>query len=190
MNDNLAYQEERREELIGGKVVMMSPASVNHTFVSGNIYWLFASYLRGKKCTPISDGSTVFLTDKDHFVPDVMVVCDPDKIKSDGIYGAPDLVVEVLSPSTAQNDRGYKMGAYQRYGAREYWIVSPSEKNIEQYFLQEGAFVLNAVYAVHPDYALRQMTEEERAAALAPFRCSLFDDMEISISDIFDGLLQ
>ena len=98
--------------------------------------------------------------------------------------------MEVLSPSTAQNDRGYKMGAYQRYGAREYWIVSPSEKNIEQYFLQEGAFVLNAVYAVHPDYALRQMTEEERAAALAPFRCSLFDDMEISISDIFDGLLQ
>ena len=105
MNDHLAYQEERREELIGGKVVMMSPASVNHTFVSGNIYWLFASYLRGKKCTPISDGSTVFLTDKDHFVPDVMVVCDPDKIKSDGIYGAPDLVVEVLSPSTARNDR-------------------------------------------------------------------------------------
>ena len=99
-------------------------------------------------------------------------------------------MVEVLSPSTVKYDRGHKKEVYARCGVREYWIVSPSEKNIEQYFLQEGAFVLNAVYAVHPDYALRQMTEEERTAALAPFRCSLFDDMEISISDIFDGLLQ
>ena len=104
MCSNLAYQEERRRELIDGKIVMMVPASINHTFTSGNIYSIFWNYLKGKKCTPIADGSTVYLTDKDHFVPDFMVVCDPEKIKSEGIYGAPDLVVEVLSPSTMRND--------------------------------------------------------------------------------------
>ena len=191
MNSNLAYKEELREERLGGRTVAMSPRpAFNHNRIASRIYWLFENHLNGHIYTAIGDGTDLYLSEEDRFVPDMMVVCDRNKIQNDGVHGAPDLVVEVLSPSTAQNDRGYKMGAYQRYGAREYWIVSPSEKNIEQYFLQEGAFVLNAVYAVHPDYALRQMTEEERAAALAPFRCSLFDDMEISISDIFDGLLQ
>ena len=185
MNDNLAYQEERREELIGGKVVMMSPASVNHTFVSGNIYWLFASYLRGKKCTPISDGSTVFLTDKDHFVPDVMVVCDPDKIKSDGIYGAPDLVVEVLSPSTARNDRTYKKETYANCGVREYWLVSPEEKSLDVYRTNGTEFVLHDIYSLHPDWELARMSEEERAALVTHFQCSLFDDLDISLEDIF-----
>lgn len=108
MRDNLAYQEERREELIGGKTVMMAPASTNHTFTAGNIYSIFWNYLKGKQCTPIADGSTVYLTDSDHFVPDFMVVCDPSKIKNNGIHGAPDLVVEVLSPSTMRNDKTHK----------------------------------------------------------------------------------
>ena len=100
MSDNLAYQEERREELIGGKVVAMSPSPRwNHIAVSGNIYKIFANYLFGKKCTPVQDGFDLYLDDENHFVPDFMVVCDPDKIKDDGVHGAPDLVVEVLSPS-------------------------------------------------------------------------------------------
>ena len=189
MRDNLAYQEERREELIGGKVVMMSPASVNHTFVSGNIYWLFASYLRGKKCTPISDGSTVFLTDKDHFVPDVMVVCDPDKVKADGVYGAPDLVVEVLSPSTAQYDRGCKMKVYAQCGVREYWIVSPGDRTVEQYLPEGGHFVLNATYGLELEAILNKMSQEERDSIPTEFKCSLFDDLTIQVADIFERVV-
>ena len=188
MSDNLAYQEERREELIDGKVVMMSPASVNHTFVSGNIYWLFASYLRKKKCIPISDGSTVFLTDKDHFVPDVMVVCDQDKIKPDGVHGAPDLVVEVLSPRTMKNDKSYKKDAYAKYGVREYWIVSPDGEFVEVYLLDEGCFVLKDVYTFQP-WTKEILTEEERTAVVTKFKCSLYDDLEISLSEVFGGLL-
>ena len=169
MSDNLAYQEERREELIGGKVVMMSPASTNHTFVSGNIHGIFWHYLKGKKCTPISDGSTVYLTDDDHFVPDFMVVCDPDKIKSDGIHGAPDLVVEVLSPSTV----------------REYWLVDPASKSVEVYRTDGSEFVLHDIYAQRPDWELAKMSEEERAALETHFKCSLFDDLDISLEDIF-----
>ena len=84
MSGNLAYQDERREELIDGKVVMMAPASSNHNRIAGNIFSMFHQYLKGRKCEPFGDGENVYLTDKDHFVPDFMVVCDPDKIKSDG----------------------------------------------------------------------------------------------------------
>ena len=103
MSNNLAYQEERREELIGGKVVMMAPASSNHNRIAGNIYYIFRRYLNGKKCEPFADGESVYLTDEDHYVPDFMVVCDPDKIKNDGVHGAPDLVVEVLSQIPPKN---------------------------------------------------------------------------------------
>jgi len=185
MSGNLAYQEERREELIGGKIVAMSPASTNHTFTSGNIYRIFGNYLHGKKCTPISDGSTVYLTDEDHFVPDMMVVCAPDKIKPDGIHGAPDLVVEVLSPSTAKNDRAHKKEVYAKCGVREYWIVDPANKSVEVYRSDGTGFILHDIYALHPDWMLAKMSEKERATVVTHFKCGLFDDLDISLEDVF-----
>ena len=126
MNGNLAYQEDWREELIGGKLVAMSPRpAFNHNRISENIDFIFRGYLRGKKCTPLGDGYDLYLDENNHFIPDFMIVCDRDKIQMDGVHGAPDLVVEVLSPSTAQNDRGHKKEVYAKCGVREYWIVSP-----------------------------------------------------------------
>ena len=82
MNSNLAYQEEFREELIGGKAVAMSPRPMyNHNHIAFNIAVLFSNYLRGKPCTAIPDGTDLYLTEEDRFVPDVMVVCDRDKIR-------------------------------------------------------------------------------------------------------------
>lgn len=186
MSDNLAYQEERREELINGKVVAMSPRpSVNHNRVAFNIAYLFERYLRGKKCTPFSDGTDLYLTEEDRFIPDVMIVCDPDKIKSDGVHGAPDLVVEVLSPSTMRNDKTHKKDVYARCGVREYWLVSPDEKSVEIYRTDGIKFIFHDIYALHPDWQLAQMSEEERAAVVTHFKCSLFDDLDISLEDIF-----
>ena len=100
MGNNLAYQEESWDELIDGKLVAMSPRpSVNHHQVSLNIANIFSRYLKGKTCRPFGDGVDLYLTEKDRFIPDGMIVCDPRKIGRDGIYGAPDLVVEVLSPA-------------------------------------------------------------------------------------------
>lgn len=190
MNTNLAYQEEIREELINGQVVAMSPRPrFNHNHIASNIYVIFRNYLRGRKCTPIMDGTDLYLTGKDRFVPDFMVVCDRDKVQEDGVHGAPDLVVEVLSPSTVMNDRKHKKCVYEQCGVKEYWIVSPAEKTVEQYFLEDGQFVLHAAYAVHPDYMLAKMTEEERAAIPTQFKCSLFDDLDIQLEDIFYGML-
>lgn len=186
MGENLAYQEERREELINGKVVAMSPRpSVNHNRVASNIFWLFENYLRNRKCTAFADGTDVYLAEDDRFIPDVMIVCDPDKIKSDGVHGAPDLVVEVLSPGTMRNDRTHKKDMYARCGVREYWLVSPDEKSVEVYRTDGTEFILHDVYVLHPGWMLAKMSDEERAAVETHFKCGLFDDLEISLEDIF-----
>ena len=182
MNTNLAYAYDCREELINGKVVAMSPAASNHNRIAGDIYGIFWSYLRGKKCEPFGDGEAVYLTEVDHFIPDFMVVCDPDKVKSNGVHGTPDLVVEDLSPGTTKNDRGRKMDFYGQCGVREYWIVIPNEKTVEQYIQDNGRLVLHDVYFIPPDYT----PEKELAEIAKEFQCSLFDDLTIRLEDIFE----
>ena len=111
-----------------------------------------------------------------------MVVCDPDKVKYNGVYGAPDLVVEVLSPSTAKRDRGYKKQVYEQCGVQEYWLVNVAEKSVEQYLLAEGRLELAEVYTLPPDY----LTEEEKEPYITEFKCSLYDDLLIKLEDVFD----
>ncbi len=186
MSTDLAYQDEIRQELINGQIVLMSPRPMtNHNRVAFNIAYIFERHLRGKKCTTFPDGEEVFLTEKDHFIPDGMIVCDPNKIKPDGVHGAPDLVVEVLSSSTAKRDKGYKKDVYEQCGVKEYWIVNPVDKSIEQYLLQNGKYILNDVYVIHPDYVLKRMSAEEHAAIVKEFKCSLYDDLIITLDDIF-----
>lgn len=180
MNTNLAYSDQPREELLDGKVTLMSPRpTYGHNWVAENISFLFRLYLRGKSCTPLGDGYDVYLSEKDRFVPDFMVVCDREKITPKGVMGAPDLVVEVLSPSTGGRDRGYKKDAYGKYGVREYWIVDPANRTVEQYLPREGKLALHAFYALlDPE----DRVEGEDSPA---FRCSLYDDFTIRLDDIF-----
>jgi len=186
MKNNLAYQEEIWNELINGKVVAMSPRpSVNHNQIAGNIYHIFRNHLKGRICRPFGDGVELYLMENERFVPDGMIVCDPHKISRNGIYGAPDLVVEVLSPSTARYDRGHKKDVYEASGVREYWIIEPDTKAIEVYLLTDGKFVLDNAYYIYPDYLLEKMTDEEKAAVPSGFQCSLYDDFSISLEEVF-----
>lgn len=190
MDDNLAYQEEPWEEIIDGKVVAMSPRpSYNHNRISFNITKIFDRHFEGKRCTAINDGVDLYLTEKDRFVPDVMVVCDRNKIKWDGVHGTPDLVVEVLSPKTARYDRRHKKEVYEKCGVKEYWIVDPANRTIEQYLLQDGVLLLEPVYVSYPDYMLENMTEKERSEIVTHFKCSLYDDLDIPLDKIFSGLV-
>ena len=190
MNGNLAYKLEPQEEIIGGKVVMMAPATINHTRITRNISRIFDSFLQNRPCEYFPDGAGLYLSeDEDEYQPDGMVVCDPDKVTDDGIFGAPDLVVEVLSPSTARYDRGHKMKVYEKYGVREYWIVNPLDLCVEQYVLQDGAFVLWDVYHKYAPSALERMKEKERAEVVTEFRCSLFDDLVIRLDDVFGRVI-
>ena len=186
MNGNLAYKLEPQFEIIGGRVMMMASATVNHYRVARNILTIFDIFLRGRPCEPFQDGTALYLeNDREEYKPDMMVVCDPDKVKSDGVHGAPDLVVEVLSPSTGRYDRGHKMAVYERHGVREYWLVEPSARTVEQYVLEDGRFVLRDVYAVHPDYMIKHMKPEEKAEIVTEFKTSLFEDLTIQLEDVF-----
>lgn len=166
----------KRDELIHGVLVAMSSSpSTNHNRVAGNICRVFASLLDGQPCEVFSGGLDLYLDEDNRFIPDMMVVCDPNKVHSNGIHGAPDLVVEVLSPSTATNDKGKKKDAYERAGVSEYWIVSPTDKFIDVFQLENGAFRYDRTYAQFPEWS-----EEEEPDTIIKFR-----DLEIPIASIF-----
>ena len=78
--------------------------------------------------------------------PDISIVCDPDKLDEIGCKGAPDLVMEILSPSTARQDRFVKFRLYQRAGVREYWIIDPDGKTVQVYHLEDGIYIAADVY--------------------------------------------
>jgi Uma2 family endonuclease len=187
---NYGYADERKRELIDGRIVMMSPSpGVSHTQVTANIYRIFDKYLEGRQCKVFFDSVDVRLTRKDTFIPDLTVVCDKTKIKGDGIHGAPDLVAEVLSPSTAKNDRFYKKSVYGKCGVKEYWIVDIQNLSIEVYLLKDGGLEPDNVYAIYPDYMLEVMTEEEKNAVITEFKTSIFPDLSISLDKVFKDLI-
>ena len=192
MNGNLAYKLDEyhdmpKEEIIGGRIIMMAPATLNHTRIVRNISRIFDTYLQGRPCEYFPDGAGLYLEDEtEEYKPDGMVVCDQNKSKDDkGVYGTPDLVVEVLSPSTARHDRGHKKDIYEKHGVREYWIVNPLDMSVEQYVLEDGRFVLWDVYHKYAPSVLAGMKEKERATVVTEFRCSLFPDLTIRLDDIF-----
>lgn len=187
MNGNLAYQKEIWEETLNGKIYLMSPRPlINHNRIAFNISMAFHHYLKGKTCETFSDGVDVHLTENDCVIPDAMIVCNRDIIKRDGIYGAPDLIVEVLSPSTAKNDRGYKKNLYEKSGVKEYWIVIPETRSVEVYLLNDGTYELNDVYSIFPEEI--KLTEEEKALYKDEVKVSLYDDFSIPLDEIFDRL--
>ena len=184
--ENLAYQDETWSELIDGKIVMMSPRpAVDHNTVVTNLSRILGNYLEGKRCIVFSDGVDVHLDEKNVFVPDVMIVCNRSIIHHDGIYGAPDFVAEVTSPSTARRDRTVKFQAYEKTGVKEYWLVNPIGKEITVFLRQSDKFVFDNIYTVHPDWEWERMTEEERAEAQLTVKISLYDDLFVDIRKVF-----
>ena len=147
--DYLTWPEDVRYELIDGEAFLMAPApTLDHQDVVGEIFRQLANALEGKPCRPYIAPVDVRLPrhnesdqDIDTVVqPDVLVVCDPGKIDRRGVRGAPDWLVEVLSPSTAAHDQIVKRRIYERAGVREYWLVHPTERTVTIYTLQHGQY--------------------------------------------------
>lgn len=178
---------DRREEMIGGKIVLLSSPHHNHSIVSGNIHAILHNYLRGKKCRVFHENIEVHLTAADRYIPDLAVICDLDKIKGGSCYGAPDLVVEVLSPSTGRYDRTIKKETYARAGVREYWIVDPGNRVVEVYHPQSGSRELDGYYITPA--SLDEVDEKRRTEFFTEFRCLIFPDLTIRLDDIFADML-
>lgn len=184
--DNLAFNDDIDFEVIDGKTYYMTPRPVpNHNTVIVNLTAIFRNYLKGKNCIVFSDGVDLHLDEKNKVIPDLMVICNRDFIKSNGVYGAPNLIIEVLSPTTAIRDKGHKKNLYERNGVKEYWLVDISNKSIEVYILKEEKYVLEYIYAIYPDYIIEKMTEDEKQKIITQYKTSIFPDLTISLDDVF-----
>lgn len=145
--DYLTWPDDERWELIDGGAYNMSPApSLKHQKVVINLAGMFRERLKGKSCTPFIAPADVVLSQHDVVQPDVFVVCDKNKITDANIQGAPDLVVEVLSPATALKDKREKKALYEKHGVKEYILIDPTEIYLERFILKDGGYGVPEVF--------------------------------------------
>lgn len=178
--DYFRWKFQERVELLRGWIHQMSPAPTpKHQLVSGNLFWQIKSFFKGRPCKVFTAPFDVRLPDSkkqkgDELVftvvqPDICVVCDAGKIDSRGCIGAPDLVIEILSPGNTKKEMGIKFDLYEESGVREYWLAEPSEKVIYVYVLKEGKFI-----------GLKPFTEEDEISPV------LFPDLKFKVGEVFD----
>ncbi len=154
-DDYYSWDFEERVELIKGRVFEVNPITYTiHQEIVGNIFTAFKTALNQKDNKVFIGPLDVrlpdngLLSDKDISTvlqPDICVICDLTKIDKRGCIGAPDLVVEVLSPGNSAKELKNKYKVYEEAGVKEYWVVSPQNQNFLIYTLQEGKFQLSPV---------------------------------------------
>jgi len=179
--DYVTWSEDERWELIYGIAYNMSPAPTRkHQGIFTNIIREFSNYLKDKNCkiygapfdVRLSKG---FKVDKDVDTvvqPDISVFCDEKKLDDRGAVGAPDLIVEILSPSTAAKDLREKFYLYEKVGVKVYWIVDPVNETLTVYVLNKnGKYPVGKVYA-----------GEDK------IKVNIFDDLEIKMEDVLINL--
>lgn len=180
--DYLTWQLEETVELIRGKIMVMAPApNVKHQRISGKLSRFIGNYLDGKRCeifvapfdVSLYDSRKSKLADREIFTvvqPDLCVICDPTKLTTQGCSGAPDWVIEILSPNNSKRDARIKYDLYQENGVTEYWLVYPYEQSVYQFVLNDD----NQKYQLHGMYA-----QDEWAT---PY---LFPDLRIDLAEVF-----
>ena len=144
IEDYFSLPEEKRAELIDGVFYDMASTSVIHQLIAGQIFVQLNVFLRKKKasCVPCIAPVDVQLDcdDRTMVQPDVLVVCDREKIRKSGIFGAPDFVAEILSKTTRRKDMVVKLAKYAQAGVREYWLIDPDKQNVLVYDLKNMEF--------------------------------------------------
>jgi len=148
----------KRYELVRGDLFVTPSSRPQHQRISKRLMLLLVAYFEGRSIGEIFAAPTdVILTNRDVFVPDLLVVSDPQHVTKRGIEGPPLLVVEILSPSTRKRDRGLKARRYAELGVEHYWIVDPEKRRMECHRLAGDVFQLR-VHAegettlAHPDW--------------------------------------
>ena len=141
-HDYLNWPDDERWEIINGIAYNMTPApKIKHQKISGKLYVSIYGQLDKIRGCDIFSAPTDVVFDEFNIVqPDIFVVCDKNKITEDNIKGAPDLIIEITSPSTEIKDRREKKQLYEKFGVGEYIIVFPDREYIERYFLENGRY--------------------------------------------------
>lgn len=180
--DYLTWRFSEMVELIRGKIVKMSPApGLIHQKASSNLHIIIGSYLKNQPCQIFSAPFDVRLplppdmqsSDKVDTVvqPDISVICDPSKLDAKGCNGAPDWIIEILSPSTSKKDHTDKFEIYQLAGVSEYWLVYPDTQVITAYRLNNAG----KYEAVRPNPFVSGETVP----------CQLFSSLELKVEEVF-----
>jgi len=177
--DYYGWDDDKRWELIDGVEYDMGPAPLRiHQGISMELAVLLHIFFRDKKCKVYAAPFDVRLSeienaaDEEIFTvvqPDITVVCDPSKLDERGCKGAPDLIVEILSPSSAGRDMKIKRNLYEKHGIREYWIIHPHDKIAMVYLLEaDSRYGKAAVY-----------TQDDMIES------GIFEGLKIRLSDLF-----
>ena len=171
--DYLVWKIKERVELLKGKILEMSAPSPIHQEISGNLQGALFVFLKNSKCKLYTAPFDVRFPQKGEsqvytvVQPDLCVVCDFEKIDSKGCVGAPDLVVEILSPENSKKEMKSKFALYQEEGVREYWVVDPERELVFVYVAENKKF--KPTIPIADDYV-----------------CStIFPDFKIHTSDLF-----
>jgi Uma2 family endonuclease len=179
--DYCKFNDDKRREVINGVIYLMTAPLREHQKILSNLFLEFGNYLRGKKCEVFPAAFDVRLpkegetkeTASTIVQPDIVVICDRKKLDRRGCFGAPDLVIEILSPSTGKRDMTEKFNLYQEHGVLEYWIIDPYTQRIDRFPLNKDT----GKYA-SPEYFFRDDT-------ISPI---IFPDLTISLAEVFPPL--
>ena len=145
VDDIYALPDGKRAELIDGNLYMMAPPNTKHQLIMNDINIAIYNYIKSKggKCKVIPAPFAVFLENADVYTndvePDISVICDPDKLNDKGCNGAPDWIIEIVSPSSRKMDYITKTNLYMNAGVKEYWIVDPMREIVMVYKASEDA---------------------------------------------------
>ena len=157
--DYLTWMDNVRRELYDGFIKLMSPSpSRKHQEISVNLTRIFSIFSQNKECKLYHAPSDVrFLDDKKNkedkniytvVQPDIYIVCDLTKLDDRGCLGAPDFIIEIVSPKNSKRDVKDKFDLYQKYGVKEYWIINPNDRNVNVFLRDEnGKYQFIGMYA-------------------------------------------
>jgi len=175
--DYLTWPEDERWELIDGVPYNMTPAPTpKHQEILGELFRVLANWLKGNKCRAYIAPFDVRLAEAEVpdskinkvVQPDISVVCDPQKIDNRGCLGAPDMIIEIISPSTVKRDMGVKLALYESARVKEYWVVYPLDETVMVFLLENGQYGKPTVYSVPDEIPV-----------------NLFQDLMISLESVF-----
>ena len=176
-------------EIIGGKKIMAPAPNPTHNALAGRLYMFIGTYLDANDlgyC--FTDSADVHFSDGSLFKPDFSVVLKEHEQIIDWrghIYGAPDMVAEILSRSTKRKDITVKKDTYEANGVREYWIVDPWMKSVTVYLLRDGKYFFNDEYILFDREEFEELTEEEKAEVKHEVPVSILGDLKIPLKYIF-----
>lgn len=176
--DYLSWSEDTRVELIDGKPYLQAAPSRIHQEILSELHRQIANYLVEKECKVYVAPFHVVLKleekidnekDRKNIVePDITIVCDRSKLDDEGCKGSPDMVIEIVSPSSARRDKIEKFNLYEQAGVKEYWIIEPEEKIVSVFILQGNRYGRPGLY-----------TEENQV------KVSIFKDLVIDMKKVF-----